>query len=70
MSAPGQTEHGRELSPFGITPNQALGRADRSYGYLRRYLAKTTKREHETENGTVYFTLPVPDISARSYSKH
>jgi hypothetical protein len=50
MSAPGRTEHGRELSPLGITPNQALGRADHSYGYLRRYLAKTTKREHETEN--------------------
>jgi hypothetical protein len=43
MSAPERTEQGRELSPFSITPNQALERSDRSHGNPRQYLAKTKR---------------------------
>jgi hypothetical protein len=68
MSAPGRTEQGRELSPLGITPNQALGCSDHSYGYPRQYPAKT-----EAGNGkrySIFFTELGPDVSLQSYSRH
>jgi hypothetical protein len=62
MSTPGRTEQGRELSPFDITPNQALARSDRSYGYPRQYLTKRTERSTKRETVQHLFVFIVPKV--------